>query len=482
MCIFACRMDAQYFTMNVHHGGYFTLNPRQYMGGVVGIVDNCNPEMCSKCEIESICKQFGYTSVSRLWYRMPGVILENASFHMIVNNSDAMFMADLVSGYGEIDLFVEHPIDEPIEVGEVEEIHSRSLELGKEPVIVTDSGESDPEEEDAALMHLNQNSDGGDSWDSDDDVVEQVEQMGAEVMNSDYETEELLSLDEPSSSDDDDDDDDDCVDNSIRMSNYPVFKPVLKAENIRFEKDMLFISPKQFKDAITEYAVHGGWGIKFKKNDKKRVRAVCQEGCKFVAYLAKISREMSYQLKTLNLEHTCSRSYKNPRCTAKFLAKKLVKKVRRHPELKVAEIQDAVHEKYVVQISASKASRARGQAHEFVDGSYIEQYNKLWDYCAELRRSSPGSTILMKVQTFNEGDLAAEMDLLPGMPYFQRLYMCLEACKRGFLAACRPIIGLDACHLETKLGGHLIAAVAKDPNEEYFPLAIVVVEAKTKDS
>ena len=95
-------------------------------------------------------------------------------------------------------------------------------------------------------------------------------------MNSDYETEELLSLDEPSSSDDDDDDDDDCVDNSIRMSNYPVFKPVLKAENIRFEKDMLFISPKQFKDAIIEYAVHGGWGIKFKKNDKKRVRAVCQ--------------------------------------------------------------------------------------------------------------------------------------------------------------------------------------------------------------
>ena len=42
--------------MNVHHGGYFTRNPRQYMGGAVGIVDNCNAEMCSKCEIEYICK------------------------------------------------------------------------------------------------------------------------------------------------------------------------------------------------------------------------------------------------------------------------------------------------------------------------------------------------------------------------------------------------------------------------------------------
>ena len=71
----------------------------------------------------------------------------------------------------------------------------------------------------------------------------------------------------------------------------------------------------------------------------------------------------------------------------------------------------------------------------------------------------------MMVQTFNEGDLAAEMDLLPGMPYFQRLYMCLEACKRGFLAACRPIIGLGACHLKTKLGGHLITVVARDPSK-----------------
>ncbi|KAF3959469.1 hypothetical protein CMV_015721 [Castanea mollissima] len=53
------RMDAQYFTMNVHHGGYFTLNPHQYMGGAVGIVDNYNAEMCSKCEIESIWRQGG---------------------------------------------------------------------------------------------------------------------------------------------------------------------------------------------------------------------------------------------------------------------------------------------------------------------------------------------------------------------------------------------------------------------------------------
>ena len=88
----------------------------------------------------------------------------------------------------------------------------------------------------------------------------------------------------------------------------------------------------------------------------------------------------------------------------------------------------------------------------------------------------------MKVHTFNESDLAAEMGLICGVPYFERLYICLEGCKKGFIADCRPIIGLDACHLKTKLGRQLITTVARDPNEEYFPLVYAVVEAKTKDS
>ena len=152
------------------------------------------------------------------------------------------------------------------------------------------------------------------------------------------------------------------VDNVTRRKKVPVFKPVSNPEHLRFENDMLFISPKQFKDAITEYAVCGGWGVRFVKNDKLRVRTKCQLPCKFIAYLAKMSKEMTYQLKTLNLEHTYTRSYKNPRCTAKFLAKKLMKKVRRQPDIRLKDIQDAVHKKYVVHISTGKASRAKERA------------------------------------------------------------------------------------------------------------------------
>ena len=42
MC-FACNMS-ELFSLSVHHGGYFTDNPRKYVGGKVDIVDNCDPD------------------------------------------------------------------------------------------------------------------------------------------------------------------------------------------------------------------------------------------------------------------------------------------------------------------------------------------------------------------------------------------------------------------------------------------------------
>ena len=159
-----------------------------------------------------------------------------------------------------------------------------------------------------------------------------------------------------------------------------------------------------------------------------------------------------------------------------------MKKVRRQPNMKLKGIQDVVHEKFTLNITPGKASRAREKVREYIDGVHIQKYNQLWEYCEELRRASPSNTILMKVHTFNEGDLAAEMDLIYGVPYFERLYICLEGCKKGIMAGCRPIIGLDAYHLKTKSIEQLITAIARDPNEKYFSLAYAIVEAETKDS
>jgi hypothetical protein len=54
--------------------------------------------------------------------------------------------------------------------------------------------------------------------------------------------------------------------------------------------------------------------------------------------------------------------------------------------------------------------------------------------------------------------------------------------KRGFLAGCRPIIGLHGCFLKGTYKGQLLAAISRDPNNQMYPLAFVVVEAETKES
>ena len=86
------------------------------MGGTVDQVENCDPNRWSKVEIESICRDFGYTAVDRLWFKMPGVNPEHANFHQVVDDDVVVFMTDLVKGYKEIHVFVEHPVDEPLEL------------------------------------------------------------------------------------------------------------------------------------------------------------------------------------------------------------------------------------------------------------------------------------------------------------------------------------------------------------------------------
>ncbi|XP_070667339.1 uncharacterized protein [Malus domestica] len=61
------------------------------------------------------------------------------------------------------------------------------------------------------------------------------------------------------------------------------------------------------------------------------------------------------------------------------------------------------------------------------------------------------------------------------------MYVCLGACKEGFKYGCRPLIGLDGCHLKSQHGGQLLVVVGIDPNDETWVIAYAVVEMENKD-
>ena len=104
-----------------------------------------------------------------------------------------------------------------------------------------------------------------------------------------------------------------------------------------------------------------------------------------------------------------------------------------------------------------------------------EQYAKVWDYAATVLKWNQGSSAYVKPETMTIGS--------PERPLrFQRFYVCLKACKEGFKKGCRPIIGLDGCHLKGVYTGQVLTAVGKDGNENIFPIAYAVVESETKET
>ena len=61
------------------------------------------------------------------------------------------------------------------------------------------------------------------------------------------------------------------------------------------------------------------------------------------------------------------------------------------------------------------------------------------------------------------------------------MYVRLGAQKDGFITGCRPIIGLDGCHLKGFFTGQILAVVGGDRNNNIFPIAFAVVEAGIKN-
>lgn len=123
-------------------------------------------------------------------------------------------------------------------------------------------------------------------------------------------------------------------------------------------------------------------------------------------------------------KHTYTRLFKNNRVTSKWLANKLVDRVKEQPNIKVNTIQEKIQREYVVKISRSKTYRAKQKAVDMVEGNHAEQYGKLWDYCCELLWDNTGSSVKLSVGAYDcvvKGEEHPRSSLV-----FERLYICFD--------------------------------------------------------
>lgn len=236
-----------------------------------------------------------------------------------------------------------------------------------------------------------------------------------------------------------------------------------------FRLGQQFPSIDEFYDLVKSYAIHNCYDLSFERTDTTRCRVRCVSDCPWLIYCSKVGHLETYEVKTYYEEHSCKKGdVKSTFIDTNWLSKRVVDDLKKFPNMTGLELQGLVSEKFNAKISIAKAYRVRNLALQSLDGNHGDQYARLWDYREELLRTNPGTTFEI---------------LAPGVPpRFDRLYICIDACKRGFLAGCRPLIAIDGCFLKGYHRGQLLSAVAQDGNNGLFLIAFAIVSSETKET
>ncbi|KAK6777946.1 hypothetical protein RDI58_024664 [Solanum bulbocastanum] len=107
---------------------------------------------------------------------------------------------------------------------------------------------------------------------------------------------------------------------------------------------------------------------------------------------------------------------------------------------------------------------------EKLEGSFIDDFNRLEAYAQELRDSNPGTDVVINI---------SKNALTEGKRIFLRTYVCFQALKSGWKAGLRPLIGLDGTFLKGKCKGILLVAMAQDSAKHFYPFTWAVVDKET---
>ncbi|XP_021839581.2 uncharacterized protein [Spinacia oleracea] len=274
--------------------------------------------------------------------------------------------------------------------------------------------------------------------------------------------------------------------------NYPVFNPQVDFRgNVKLSLGMKFPSNTVFRKALRHHAIESGHDYYYLHNGSKRITVYCakrcacpwktakivkcsctqKRKCRFKVHCVKMKDEETFQIKSLRLVHVCGHQHENSKVTSQYLAERYLEDWREDPKKDILSFMLRVRREVKAEVGYYKCYYSRQIAMRMIFGDAASEYKRVWDYAEAIRHYNPGSTAIVKVE-------GIETSLV----VFQRIYICLQPCKEGFMAGCRPILGVDGCHLRGSHPGVLLTAVGKDGNNNIFPVAWAVVETKNSET
>ncbi|RYQ92361.1 hypothetical protein Ahy_B09g098561 [Arachis hypogaea] len=158
---------------------------------------------------------------------------------------------------------------------------------------------------------------------------------------------------------------------------YPIHKDCKDMNSYKWEVGTIFASREEFKDTMTSYAVQTRRGLRYAKLDLVRVRVVCQPGCPFWLYAAKMKHEATWQLRSMNLKHTCGQSHRVGIIHTSWLSRTFKKKVEHNPRVKIKELVSKAQRNWNLIVTTLMAARSRQTALDDIQGEYRKQYKRI---------------------------------------------------------------------------------------------------------
>ncbi|KAL2928879.1 MutS protein-like protein 5 [Bienertia sinuspersici] len=232
-----------------------------------------------------------------------------------------------------------------------------------------------------------------------------------------------------------------------------------------------FTNRSEFKEAVSKYAVMQGRDISYVLSNKKKEQlgVKCAGDCPFYLYCSMHSRDRTWLVKTVVDSHTCHRSMsKNRQLTSTWIARQLLEVFKARPHWPAKEIIETVRRAYRVIVRRDFAYKVKYHAHRMLHGSMKDHYMKIERYKKALKKASPGTEV----------ELVVEAHPNSSTPVFKRMFVCFDGVKEGWKAGCRRVICVDAAFLKTFLGGQIMTAVGRDPNDQMYPISWAAVEGE----
>ncbi|GJV68245.1 hypothetical protein Tco_1483754 [Tanacetum coccineum] len=214
------------------------------------------------------------------------------------------------------------------------------------------------------------------------------------------------------------------------------------------------------EDAMTyikEHSIETRREIRFEKNDGERVRAVCRG---VIPCLPCVDEITSGANQVIGPSQGSGPS-------------QLVQQLKPNPYIPVRAVQEQLTQKHELNVTQSKAFRAKQEAEKKLRGDYTQQYKMLRDYVMELQETNPNTTVKIDVQSEANHEVPTRV--------FKRIYVCLGPLKAGFKAGMRDLLGLDGAFMKGPYPGQVLTAVGVDPNNGIYPLAYGLVETKNTE-